>query len=85
MPKCSYDDRRKTGYLCEHIFAVFEIFPSWLFKRFYQYTITDVHQPSRCHSYQNKNKNEIVSSLEEPDETDETTAINPQHLRSQAR
>ena len=31
MPKCSCYDLCKTGYLCKHFFAVFEIFPSWSF------------------------------------------------------
>ena len=29
--KCSCYDWCKTGYLCKHFFAVFEIFPSWSF------------------------------------------------------
>ena len=33
----------------------------------------------------NKKQNEIVSNLVEPDATDESTAINPQQLRFQAR
>ena len=32
MPKCSYNDWGRTGYLCKHFFAVFKKYPAWPWK-----------------------------------------------------
>ena len=97
MPKCSCYDLCKTGYLCKHFFAVFEIFPSWSFNALSPIYINSPFLnldktvipllkentlPDATHA---KKQNEIVSNLEEPNEMNKSAAINLQSLPSQAR
>ena len=98
MPKCSCYDLCKTGYLCKHFFAVFEIFPSWSFNALSPIYINSPFLkldktvipllkentvPHTTHA--KKKQNEIVSNLEEPNEMNKSVAINLQSLPSQAR
>ena len=97
MPKCSYYDWGKTGYLCKHFFAVFEKFPSWSF-----YALSSIYIDSPFLNLDKtvipllkentlpdatpaERQNETVSNLEEPNEINESTSINLQPLLSQAR
>ena len=83
--KCSCYDWCKTGYLCKHFFAVFEIFPSWSFN-----TLSPIYINSPFLNLdktvipllkQNtlpdaiKKRNEIVSNLEEPNDMNKSAAI----------